>query len=47
MAMAAGTKDCTSLSDTELVEMADLSAERAVFRLQDTALAALVVEGGG
>jgi hypothetical protein len=30
MAMAAGTKDCTSLSDAELVEMADLSAERAV-----------------
>ena len=30
MAMAASTKDCTSLSDTELVEMADLSAEREV-----------------
>jgi hypothetical protein len=30
MAMAASTKDCTSLSDNELVEMADLSAERAV-----------------
>jgi len=28
--MAASTKDCTSLNDTELVEMADLSAERAV-----------------
>jgi hypothetical protein len=28
--MAASTKDCTSLSDTELVEMADLSAEREV-----------------
>ncbi|MGH8995161.1 MAG: hypothetical protein ACRDYB_03870 [Acidimicrobiales bacterium] len=30
MPMAASTKDCTSLSDTELVEMADLSAEREV-----------------
>jgi hypothetical protein len=30
MAMAASTKDCTSLSDNELVEMADLSAERPV-----------------
>src|ERR1700691_1986190 len=30
MAMAASTKDCTSLSDNELVEMADLSAEREV-----------------
>jgi len=30
MAMAASTKDCTSLSDTELVEMADLSAERKI-----------------
>src|ERR1039457_7157096 len=30
MAMAASTKDTTSLSDTELVEMADLSAEREV-----------------
>ncbi|MGH9046857.1 MAG: hypothetical protein ACRDVW_06025 [Acidimicrobiales bacterium] len=30
MALAASTKDCTSLSDTELVEMADLSAEREV-----------------
>ena len=30
MAMAASTKDCTSLNDTELVEMADLSAEREV-----------------
>jgi hypothetical protein len=30
MAIAASTKDCTSLSDTELVEMADLSAERDV-----------------
>jgi hypothetical protein len=30
MAMAASTKDCTSLSDTELVEMADLSVEREV-----------------
>jgi hypothetical protein len=30
MAMAASTKDCTSLSDAELVEMADLSAEREV-----------------
>jgi hypothetical protein len=30
MAIAASTKDCTSLSDTELVEMADLSAEREV-----------------
>jgi hypothetical protein len=30
MALAASTKDCTSLSDTELVEMADLSADRAV-----------------
>ena len=30
MAMAASTKDCTSLSDTELVEMADISAEREV-----------------
>jgi hypothetical protein len=30
MALAASTKDCTSLSDTELVEMADLSAERVV-----------------
>jgi hypothetical protein len=28
--MAASTKDCTSLSDTELVEMADLSVEREV-----------------
>jgi len=30
MALAASTKDCTSLSDAELVEMADLSAERAI-----------------
>jgi hypothetical protein len=30
MAMAASTKDTTSLSDAELVEMADLSAEREV-----------------
>jgi hypothetical protein len=30
MAIAATTKDCTSLSDAELVEMADLSAEREV-----------------
>jgi hypothetical protein len=30
MVMAASTKDCTSLSDAELVEMADLSAEREV-----------------
>src|SRR5580700_1544597 len=30
MAMAASTKDTTSLSDTELIEMADLSAEREV-----------------
>ncbi len=30
MAMAANTKDCTSLSDAELVEMADLSADRLV-----------------
>jgi hypothetical protein len=30
MAMAASTKDCTSLGDAELVEMADLSAEREV-----------------
>ena len=28
MAMAASTKDCTALTDTELVEMADLCAER-------------------
>src|SRR5579875_1786136 len=30
MAVVASTKDCTSLSDAELVEMADLSADRAV-----------------
>ncbi len=30
MAVAAQTQDCTSLSDAELVEMADLSAEREV-----------------
>ncbi|MGH9043894.1 MAG: hypothetical protein ACRDVP_03495 [Acidimicrobiales bacterium] len=30
MALAAHTKDCTSLSDTELIEMADLCAEREV-----------------
>jgi hypothetical protein len=28
MAMVVSTKDCTALNDTELVEMADLSAER-------------------
>ena len=30
MALAASTKDCTSLGDAELVEMADLSADRDV-----------------
>jgi hypothetical protein len=30
MAVAASTKDCTSLSDAELVEMADLSADRRI-----------------
>jgi hypothetical protein len=30
MALAASTKDCTSLGDAELVEMADLSADREV-----------------
>src|SRR5579862_5494158 len=30
MPIVVSTKDCTSLSDTELVEMADLSAERDV-----------------